>query len=182
MKKLGAGKILIAEPFLGDPNFERTVILLCDHNEKGSFGLVLNHETDISVGDLVPGKIISEQKIFFGGPVERNTLHFIHTNSKIINGGLEIVDGLFWGGNFDEMVKWINLGVLKPSEIRFFVGYSGWSGGQLEMEMKRNSWIISKTNSENIMNIHKDFWRDSLKKMGGDFKVMANYPVDPRLN
>ena len=182
MEKLAAGKILIAEPFMGDPNFERSVILLCEHTEKGSFGFVLNQESDFLLGDLLQETIYPEIKVNFGGPVERNTLHFLHTEPDLIEGGFEVLKGLFWGGNFNEMLRKLNLGLIKSHQIRFFVGYSGWSVGQLGMEMKRNSWIVSTAESQIIMNNSKEFWREALKSKGGDFKVMANYPIDPRLN
>ena len=182
MKKLSSGKILIAEPFMGDPNFERSVILLCEHNSHGSFGLVLNQETDFQLGDLITKNVYPDVKVNYGGPVQRNTLHFLHTNSELIKGGLEIIKGLFWGGNFEDMIDKLNLGLISLNQIRFFIGYSGWGKDQLENEMKKNTWIISSTTPENIMNSSKEYWRDSLKKMGGDFKVMANYPSDPRLN
>lgn len=182
MKKLSSGKILIAEPFMGDPNFERTVILLCEHNLNGSFGLVLNHETDFHLSDLITKNVYPDVKVNYGGPVQRNTLHFLHTNPEMIKGGLEIIKGLFWGGDFEEMVDKLNLGLISLNQIRFFMGYSGWDKDQLENEMKRNTWIISSTTPENIMNTSKEYWRDSLKKMGGDYKVIANYPTDPRMN
>jgi putative transcriptional regulator len=182
MNKLAKGKILIAEPFLGDPNFERSVILLCDHNEHGSFGFVLNQSTDLNLGDLLTKNVYPDIKVNIGGPVQKDTLHFLHTNPTLIKGGLEIIKGLYWGGNFNEMIEKLNLGLVTTTQIRFFIGYSGWGAGQLENELKRNSWIISKTNTENIMQTNKEYWRDELKKMGGDYKVMANYPIDPRLN
>lgn len=182
MSKLEKGKILIAEPFLGDPNFERSVILLCDHNENGSFGFVLNQETDLNLGDLITKNVYPDIKVNVGGPVQKDTLHFLHTQPQLIKGGLEILDGLYWGGDFNDMVDKLNLGLIKINQIRFFIGYSGWSAGQLDSEIKRNSWILSNANAENIMYTTKEYWREALKKMGGDYKVMSNYPVDPRLN
>lgn len=180
---LKAGKLLIAEPFLGDSNFERAVIFLCEHNENGSFGLVLNQSSEISLSDLLSQSVYSEIKVDIGGPVERNTLHFLHTCPDLINGGHEIINGLFWGGNFSEAINKLNLGVIKTNQLRFFIGYSGWAGGQLESELKKDSWIVSKTNAESIMKPSDgSFWRETLKKLGGDFKVISNYPIDPRLN
>ncbi|MES2795929.1 MAG: YqgE/AlgH family protein [Bacteroidota bacterium] len=182
MGKLEAGCLLIAEPFLGDPNFERSVILLCENNSDGSFGLVLNQPTEYNLGDLLSKNVYPDIKVNVGGPVQRDTLHFLHTNPAAITEGIEIVKGLYWGGNFDKMLENLNLGIISIDQVRFFIGYSGWSAGQLDQEMKRNSWIISEGDSESIMKTSKEYWRDTLKKMGGDFKVMANYPIDPRLN
>lgn len=182
MEKLATGKILIAEPYLGDPNFERSVVLLCDHNDQGSFGFVLNQESEFLVSDLLQETVYPEIKVHFGGPVERTTLHFLHACPQLIEGGLEVLPGLFWGGEFKKMIENLNLGIVKSDQIKFFIGYSGWGPGQLEAEMQRNSWVISTADAKNILNNNKEYWREALKKMGGDYKVMANYPIDPRLN
>lgn len=182
MIKLETGCLLIAEPFMGDPNFERSVILLCEHNARGSFGLVLNQLSEFHLGDLIKNNVYPDILVNFGGPVQRDTLHFLHIVPEKISGGVEIQKGLFWGGNFDKMLEKLNLGLISITEIRFFIGYSGWGEGQLSQEIKRNSWFVSKTTTNNIMKNSKEYWRETLKNMGGDYKVMANYPIDPRLN
>ena len=182
MIKLETGCLLIAEPFMGDPNFERSVILLCEHNAQGSFGLVLNQSSEFHLADLIKNNVYPDILVNYGGPVQRDTLHFLHIVPEKISGGVEIQKGLFWGGNFDKMLEKLNLGLISMGEIRFFIGYSGWGEGQLSQEIKRNSWIVSKTTTNNIMKNTKEYWRETLKNMGGDYKVMANYPIDPRLN
>ncbi len=182
MTKLTHGVLLIAEPFMGDSNFERSVILLCEHNSQGSFGFVLNQTSELQLGDLIKNNVYPDITVNFGGPVQRDTLHFLHTVPDMVPGGLEIQKNLYWGGDFDKMLEKLNLGLIAINDIKFFIGYSGWGEGQLELEIKRNSWIVSKSSSNNIMKNSKEYWRESLKEMGGDFKVMANYPTDPRLN
>lgn len=180
--KPSKGKLLIAEPFLGDPNFERSVVLLCEHNENGSFGFVLNQQTNLKLEDVIDD-VYADFPLFLGGPVEQNTLHFIHRLGDIIDGTIDIGNGLYWTGDFDSVRSLLNIGKIKENDIRLFIGYSGWSEGQLESEMKRNSWIVSETDANFIFDTPTDqFWRSVLKRMGGEYKVLSNYPTDPRLN
>lgn len=177
------GSLLIAKPFLGDPNFERGVILLCAYNDQGSFGFVLNQVTEMLLGDVLEETIYQDIPLHSGGPVEKNTLHFIHRRPDLISGGEEIMKDVFWGGNFDEVKTLLNVNKLKEDDIRFFIGYSGWSGGQLENELKEDSWIVTKSNADFLFTtVPGNFWREVLKNMGGEYRSIANYPIDPRLN
>lgn len=177
------GNLLIAEPFLGDKNFERSVVLVCEHDAKGSFGFVLNQTTDVLLADVLEQNIYPDIPLFIGGPVEQNTLHFIHRRADLIEKSVQIKEGLYWSGNFEQVIELLNVGALLAQDIRFFVGYSGWGAGQLDMELKKDSWIISQTPPDFIFETEsKGFWRAVLKLMGGKFKVLANYPIDPRLN
>lgn len=176
------GRLLIAEPFLGDENFERSVVLLCEHSSYGSFGLVLNQLTNLKLADVVDD-IYADFDLYTGGPVEQNTLHFIHRLGNRIQDTVPLGNGIYWSGDF-ESVRWlINKGEIQPDDIRLFLGYSGWSAGQLGTEVARNSWIISETDANFIFDTpSSQFWREILKKMGGEYKILANYPTDPRLN
>ena len=177
-----AGKVLIAEPFLGDPNFERSVVLICEHNEEGSFGLVLNNVSKNTIADVVDD-IYVEFPLFIGGPVEQNTLHFVHRLGHLIEDSIDLGNGIFWSGDFESVKSLLSIGTIKSEDIRFFIGYSGWGAGQLGNELAQNTWFVSDINSEVLFEEYTNqFWRTVLKRMGGDYKVLANYPVDPRLN
>lgn len=176
------GKFLISEPFLGDPNFERSVVLLCEHNEQGSFGLVLNQKSNLSLGDVMEG-IYGDFQLYVGGPVEQNTLHYIHRLGDQIPESIPLGNGIYWSGDFEEIKTLMNIGKIPENDIRFFLGYSGWGERQLTDEMKRNSWIVSNADAEFIFDTpNEQFWRAVLKRMGGEYKVLSNYPTDPRLN
>lgn len=180
---LKKGVFLIAEPFLNDPNFERSVILLCEYSKTGSLGFVVNHETNLFLGDVVEETIYEDIPLFLGGPVEKNTLHFLHRRPDLIPDSLEVQKGIYWGGDFDRAKDELNAFNLKPEEIRFFIGYSGWSGGQLEEEMKQNTWIVSDSDAQFLFDTpSKNFWREVLKRMGGEYRSIAHYPIDPSLN
>ena len=130
------GDLLISEPFLMDPNFVRTVIFLCEHNEEGSFGFVLNKPASIKLNELFEGSGNTTEEVFIGGPVQQNTLQFIHRNNRLLEGGTEVKDGIYWGGNFEQMLAMLEGNLIKKDEIKFFVGYSGWAAGQLKMNLK----------------------------------------------
>lgn len=176
------GDLLIAEPFMGDTNFERSVVLVCEHSAAGTFGLVLNQLTDIHLSDVIE-EVHADIPLFVGGPVQQNTLHFIHRRPDLIDNSIRINDGLYWSGDFDQVKQAVNLGTLSENDIRFFIGYSGWSEGQLDEELGQKAWIVSRSDANFLFNTPtKEFWRGVLKRMGGEYKSIAHYPVDPRLN
>jgi putative transcriptional regulator len=177
------GCLLLSEPHLPDSNFDRTVIFLCKHDETGSFGFVLNRKSSALLSDLMEGTEHVELPVFVGGPVEQNTLHFLHQLDSIPNAE-KINDQCFWGGDFDLLLGWLKEEVVAKDKVRFFLGYSGWGEGQLEDEIKANSWIVLKPkNLDFIFDDNTDnLWKEILEEMGGRFSLYSKYPVDPRLN
>ncbi|MCG8475222.1 MAG: YqgE/AlgH family protein [Cytophagales bacterium] len=178
------GDLLVSEPMLPDVNFERSVVLLTDHSEKGSIGFVLNKPTIFQLSDVVKVQLEQETSIFVGGPVEQNTLHFLHTKAFPLVDSQEVTEGVFWGADFDQALALIEQDPKLLRHVKFFVGYSGWSNGQLEQELQENSWIVYRgAKSEDIFELpSQELWKSILLKMGGKYKVYANYPIDPRLN
>lgn len=177
------GKILISEPFLIDYFFKRAVVLLADHNEEGSFGIIINKPVDAAFNEVVKDFPNFDAPLFLGGPVQNDSLFFIHTLGATIEGSMEIVKGIHWGGDIEQVREMISINQLKPDNIRFFVGYSGWSSKQLDSELKRNSWVVSDITAAQIMNTHPGkMWDKSLLRMGGDYKFWVNLPNDPGVN
>src|SRR5688572_13498469 len=131
------GRLLISEPFLPDPNFERTVVLLCEHNTEGSFGFVLNKPSALKVQEIIED-IGLTNTVYVGGPVQQDTLHFIHRNGNIVN-AVEIAGNVFWGGDLESLVTLTDTKQITEADIRFFVGYSGWGPGQLDSELEQDS-------------------------------------------
>lgn len=177
------GRLLISEPYLQDPNFERTVVLLCEHNEEGSFGFILNKPAIVKVGEVMEELKNFNEMIFIGGPVQQDTLHFIHRDPKIEN-GTEVIEGISWGGNFENVLFLADTNQLGREKIRFFLGYSGWGPAQLEEELAEDAWIVCDFVTDELL-FKTDpavLWRKALSNMGGRFSVYANYPVDPNLN
>jgi putative transcriptional regulator len=181
--RISKGQLLIAEPFLGDPNFERTVTLICEHSPQGTFGLTLNQPADLRLGDVFGEELYADLPLYIGGPVQPDTLHFIHRLGDQVEDTLEIGEGLYWSGDYEQVRTLLNLGKISERDIRFFVGYAGWSAGQLQAEMERDSWIVSQAEPEFLFTTPPEhFWREILKKMNGKYKSLAHYPTDPRLN
>jgi putative transcriptional regulator len=179
----GPGVLLIADPFLKDPNFMRTVVFLCEHQDEGSFGFVLNRSYDYTLDELVNGLDDLSLPVFYGGPVQMDTIHFLHQYPEKIPGGYEISEGVYWGGDFDVAIQMIRKGEVNLQRIRFYIGYSGWGTGQLNDELKEKSWLTVKANRKIIF--HKEteeIWKESLKLLGGDYEMMINFPIDPQLN
>jgi putative transcriptional regulator len=184
IKNAKPGDLLISEPFLQDENFVRSVILLCEHSEDGSFGLVVNKPSILKLGELVEGLSFLNKNIFVGGPVEQNTLHFIYFGDKVLDGSISLGNNLWWGGDFDILQEKLKLNQFNRDSVRFFLGYSGWGAGQLKDELKESTWIVCTQNLkvENFEYTPEELWKNLLKNMGGEYKVIANYPLDPRLN
>jgi len=173
--------LLLAEPFLDDTNFGRSVVLVCEHQEEGSFGLILNKPSDTKLGEVLDLDTDRHQ-LYVGGPVEQNSLHFIHQLGQI-EGSIPLRNGVYWGGNFEQIRFYIENGVLTEKNCRFFVGYSGWGKNQLYNELRQNSWIISQYNLAKIYETPaQQLWRHILYQMGGNYKALSNFPTDPRLN
>ncbi len=183
-EKLEKGQLLIAEPsIIGDLSFNRSVILLADHNHEGSVGFILNKPLDYTINDLIP-EIEASFKIYNGGPVEQDNLYFIHTIPELITGSIEISNGIFWGGDFELTRSLINEGKINKENIRFFLGYTGWSANQLEGELKENSWIMSKNiyKSTILSKSSSQFWKEKIIELGGDYLIWSNAPENPILN
>lgn len=181
--QISKGKLLLSEPFMPDPNFKRTVILLTEHNEEGTVGFVLNRVLEVSLNDVVENFPKFEAPLFYGGPVQPDTLHFVHCIGEEIKGSKKIADGLYWGGDFEQLIYKAMAQEIKPDDFRFFIGYSGWSPNQLADEIKENSWILSEATHNHIFKSNnKMMWKEILKNMGGEYKMMSNFPEDPSLN
>ncbi len=182
--ELKAGIVLISEPFLADPNFSRSVVLLTEFNkEDGAFGFIINKPTDIALDEVIEDFPSKDFGFHYGGPVQPNNLFFIHTLEELIPESQNIMPGLAWNGDFEQVLSLARMGQLEASEIKFFGGYSGWSPGQLEGELKEHAWIISELSAEEVMNMPADeLWKQSLKNLGPKFSIMADFPEDPMLN
>ncbi len=177
------GDLLLSEPFLMDSNFSRVVILLCEHSEEGSFGLILNNTLEIEINSVVTDFPEAKIPVGFGGPVERNQLFYMHQN-KEIDGCVKIGKNLYLGGDYPDIKKRIACDEMTPSNLRFFIGYTGWGKGQLQNEIDELSWVVMKAPEDlNVFNaFDDDLWRELLSRLGGKYKLMADYPVNPADN
>lgn len=177
------GVLLISDPFLKDPNFMRTVVFLCEHNDEGSIGFVLNRKYEVEVGKLIPELEDDSIPIYYGGPVQMDTIHFIHQYPDEIPGGIQVVPGVYWGGDFEILVALIKKQIIDINKIRFYIGYSGWSSGQLLDELNEKTWLTVQATRKLIFQKNdKEIWKDALKELGGEYEMLINFPIDPQLN
>lgn len=179
-----AGKLLISEPFMNDPNFTRSVVLLTEHGEDGTLGFVLNQPSLMIVEDLIEDIGGPEFPVYYGGPVATDTLHFIHRCPDLIPGGELIAKGIYWGGNFESLKALIGQGGVTEAEVKLFVGYSGWGAAQLAGEMKSNTWIVSdQYDSDMIFSADEEkLWREVIIYLGPKYAHISNFPQNPNLN
>lgn len=178
-----AGILLIAEPFLKDPNFLRTVVFLCEHQQQGSFGFVLNKQIEQTLDELIADLEGYRLPVYYGGPVQMDTLHFLHQCPDQIPESVKVTENIYWGGNFETVCVLIKSKSIDLKKIKFFIGYSGWGDDQLNGEMKEKSWLTVPANSKLVFDtVHHEVWKNSLKTLGGKYEELINYPIDPQLN
>jgi len=177
------GDILLSEPFLNDPYFGRKAVLICEYNDDGAFGLVLNNFVEINAEELHLGLSEVSSRISIGGPVNSSSLYFIHLCSDI-EGAVEIVEGVYLGGDFDSLKEKINQG-LSSDSYRLFIGYSGWGKEQLTNEIKTRSWFVTRISADKIMSSSTDnekYWQELIKGMGKGYEHIADATINPSLN
>ncbi|NOX86123.1 MAG: YqgE/AlgH family protein [Chlorobi bacterium] len=181
--KPAKGRVLISEPFMSDYYFGRSVILLAEHNDEGSFGVIVNKRITATFNEILKDFPDFDAPVYLGGPVETGSLFYIHTLGEELEGATEITEGLYWGGDIEALKELILIRTIDPAEIRFFLGYSGWAANQLEGELKRNSWVISNISKDILMKMDPvKMWDRLLEKMGGTYKYWTKFPIDPTMN
>lgn len=179
---LASGKLLIAQPFMQDAHFSRTVVFICEYGEEGSLGFVLNQPTMVNIGDLLPELYHPDLNVNQGGPVQLDTLHMLHRMHDSM-GGVEVNNGVYWGGSFDVLQEQSSDGTLNTGDIRLFVGYAGWSPGQLEKEINEGSWLITDVSQHVVFDTPPaDVWKAAILSLGKEYSHLVNMPLNPALN
>ena len=177
------GRILISEPFLMDNYFKRSIVLLTEHSEEGTVGFVLNKPMNMRVNEIITDFPPVDAFVSLGGPVQTNTLHYVHTLGDIIPGSMKIMENVFWGGEFDVIRRLLESGSLNNENIRFFLGYSGWQSDQLEDELNDNAWVVAEISPQEIMTpMNKYFWNKTLNRLGIKYQMWSNFPENPQMN
>ena len=177
------GDVLISEPFMNDFYFRRSVILLIDHNEEGSLGVIFNKRLTIPFNEIVQGFPEFNADVYLGGPVETDRIFFIHTVGEMIPDSHLISNGLYWSGNINVLNSMIKMDLIKPHEVRFYVGYAGWDGGQLRNELKANTWVVGRFTSKQLLRtMPGKMWSDFVKQIGKRYTLWDKFPVNPSDN
>lgn len=181
--KVNTGDVLMAEPFANDFYFKRSVILIIDHDSEGSLGIVINKRLSIPFNEIVQDFPEFKADVYLGGPVETDRIFFIHTVGELIPDSYYICNGIYWSSNLNALKALIKTNLIKPHEVRFYVGYSGWEAGQLRTELKANIWLVGKFSFKDILSTNpKDMWNTFVDKMGEKYSLWSKFPVDPSEN
>ena len=174
MSGIRAGVSLLAEPFLEDPNFKRSAVAVVDHDAEGTVGFVLTHVLDWKVTDVMPDFPEFDAYLRFGGPVQRDTLHYVHTLGDALGESSRIGGELFWGGDFEQLTTLIATGVASPANVQFFLGYSGWSAGQLDEEMVDNTWVVGELSADMVFATPPEqVWQRAMSRLGDSYGVIG---------
>ena len=183
MFNIKKGKLLISEPSLIDTTFFKSIVLITHHCYDESIGLGINHKTKIKLHEVITNIPTDDFPVYIGGPVEKNTIHFIHTLGEIIPNTQKIIEGLYWGGDFETIITLMKRKKISKNEIRFFAGYSGWGEDQLNNEIRENGWILHESNINLCMQYSSEkLWSDLIKTKKNKYAIWANLPKNPSLN
>ena len=176
------GKLLLSAPFLTDI-FKRSVVYLTEHDDKGSIGFIINKPMNMKIYDVIEDFPEFDANVYYGGPVQQEMLNFFHKSGDQIDGGFELKDGLFWGGDYETLKILADNGSLNPDDFRFFLGYAGWSPNQLDDELETNSWIVNDSKLQDVFSKEPDkLWHKILKEMGGEYSIISTFPENPSVN
>lgn len=174
---INSGKVLLAEPFMLDPNFKRSAVLLCEHTTEGSVGFIMNKPLNMRIDELIEDFPEFDSEVLFGGPVQTDTIHYIHNVGELLDDSIKVADGVYWGGDFEKLKFLITSDLVLPKNIRFFVGYSGWSDGQLNDEMGIGSWVIADMDANYLFKLKPSaLWKKVMYNKGNAYTVIAQMP------
>ncbi len=181
-----AGALLISEPFLRDRYFNHSVVCLTEYQTgKTAMGLVLNRITEFQLQDLVEAITTEEDiPIYCGGPMSMDRLFYIHTLGNVIPNSTEIINGLYIGGDFDSIIRYVNCECDVIDRIRFFIGYSGWNINQLDEELHKNVWAVATISDtdELFKGSENAYWHKFVRTLGEKYKGWRYHPQDPQSN
>ena len=181
--KVSVGDVLVSEPFLNDFYFRRSAILIVDHNDEGSFGVVINKRLNVPFNDIIMGFPKFDADFYLGGPVDTDRVFFIHTIGEMIPDSHKIMSGLYWSGNINALKAMIKNDLIKSHEVRFYVGYAGWDGGQIRKELEANIWIVGKFSTKEILHtMPGKMWSTFVNKLGNRYILWNKFPVNPSDN
>ena len=173
------GQLLLDGGKLAGSFFHRTVVLVCEHNSDGALGLVLNRVSENKVGEMIVADLpeaLKEQSLYLGGPVQPAALSFLHSDQFIPDAN--VLANLSVSHSLEELVD-LGESFSSTQKVKIFAGYSGWSPGQLEEEMKRGAWLVHPASLDLVFKTEPhNLWQSILDKKGWQFKLMSQSPED----
>jgi putative transcriptional regulator len=177
------GQLLLDSGQLSGSFFQRTVVLVCQHDAEGAFGLVLNRDSGNKLGEMVVADLpdtLKEEELYLGGPVQLSALSYLHSDSFLPEAN--VIPNLDLGHSLDSLVE-IGESFSPGKKVKLFAGYAGWSPGQLEEEMKRKAWLVHPATVDLVFDTEpEDLWQSVLRQKGGMYRLLAQMPEDVSLN
>lgn len=184
--RVAPGTFLLASPVLRDPNFVRTVVLICDHGSGGTWGLVVNRRTALSFGDLLdslPFPAAGAGPVHWGGPCETSRLQVLHRLRRDSGGSLPICRNVELGVEIERLKVLLADPLLPGEALAGYIGYAGWGPGQLESELAERSWFPCTAHDRIVFDTPPDeAWERALESLGGSYAALARMPLDPQRN
>ncbi len=178
-----SGSILISQPSMNDRFFSRSVVMLAENGSDGSFGFIVNKPAHVKLSAVSSEFGSFDAELFLGGPVHINNLFYVHSLGEIIKDSLKIVEGVYWGGDLNQIMKLIASGKVAKNDIRFYTGYSGWQPNQLKREMDENSWVVLEGKKKHVFSSDPThLWKRIVLTLGEEYVPWVNYPNDPNMN
>ena len=177
------GRILVSQPSLTDRFFSRSVVMLAEHGPDGTFGFIVNKPANIRLSKVSGDFGAFDTDLYLGGPVHVNNLFYVHSKGDIVKDSFKIIEGVYWGGDLNEIRRLIASGKITEKDIRFYAGYSGWEPKQLDREMKENSWIVLDGVNRYVFGSRPtNLWKKIVLTLGDEYAPWVNYPYDPNMN
>jgi len=177
------GQLLLDSGQLRGSFFQRTVVLICQHDAEGAFGLVLNRATGNNVGEMIVADLPDALKgcpLYLGGPVQPSAMSYLHSDTFLAEAN--VMPNLSLGHSMEDLVE-LGEGFSPTRKLKVFAGYAGWSPGQLEGEMKRKAWLTHPASLELVFDLAPEqLWSEILRRKGGLYRLLAQTPEDPSLN
>ena len=182
--ELSTGKLLVSTPaLLMDHIFNQSVLLLTEHNDKGSMGFIMNKPLILRLNDVfddIPANI----QLWNGGPVETGNMFYIHNRPDLIPQGIpfDISKNLYIGGDFEIIRQLLKDKIINDQQIRFFLGYSGWAPQQLQNEIKEKAWFVTSNDLDLFQLNPRNIWKEKIVAINPDNIIWQNSPLNPQLN
>ncbi len=184
-QSINKGDFLIALPSNFHPidtDFNQSIVFITDYSESGYMGFIFNKPTDYILSEIVP-QCSGAFTIYNGGPVETDRLFYIHKCPELIPDSVHIINDIYLGGDYNSVFQLIDQGIIDHSEIRFFMGYSGWEPNQLESEILSEFWQCKSLNLSKLFTTNtKNYWKIAIQTLGPEYKLWINTPENPSLN
>lgn len=177
------GNILLAEPFMDEPTFKKAAIFITDYPDSGTVGFIINKPIHMKLNNVLASFPEFDADVYFGGPVGTDTVHYLHTFGDLLEESLHVGEGIYWGGNYEKLKFLVKQELVKPYQIKFLIGYAGWSKGQLEDEINAGSWIVSELDKNYIFsNKVSNLWKQMMQDRGATWEIMSDLTDDVNWN